>query len=77
MMEEFISLDWVRRESGLSKSNTSPRSVRLFGDFFFFLNRGRVPKDPDASFIHSGGVTFYIRAYLKKRNYNKGLTICN
>jgi hypothetical protein len=32
----------------------------------FFLNRGRVPKDPDASFIHSGGVTFYIRAYLKK-----------
>jgi hypothetical protein len=44
---------------------------------FFFLNRGRVAKDPDASFIHSGGVTFYIRAYLKKRNYNKGLIICN
>jgi hypothetical protein len=42
-----------------------------------FFERGRVPKDPDTSFIHSGGITFYIRAYLKIRSYNKGLTICS
>jgi hypothetical protein len=48
-------------------------SIRLF---IFFFEQGRVPKDPDAALIYSGGVTNYREDLLKIRNYKHILRRC-
>jgi hypothetical protein len=43
---------------------------------YLFFEQGRVPKDPDAALIHSGGVTNYKEDLMKDWNYNHVLRKC-
>jgi hypothetical protein len=44
--------------------------------FFFFLNKGSVPKDLDTAINLSGGITEYREDHKVNKNYNQALTEC-